>query len=290
VSGVMSPRENPVRGISPEEAERLVRDDMVRILDVRSAEEYRSLGHIPGSLLLPVDLVASAPATLPREGKPLLVCCEHGVRSAAAARFLSRAGFEEVWNMSGGMSRWKGPRDYSAGDPFGPAGPASWLVENADLLPRGGEVLDVACGAGRNALLLASAGLRVKGVDWDPSKIEALNATARRLALPLAAEVLDLETLPAVDLGEGRYDLVVVVHYLHRPLFPALTRALRRGGILLVETFTREQALKEQGPSNPDFLLEPGELPLRVSPLKILREREGEFQGRSVSSIVARKD
>ena len=84
------------------------------------------------------------------------------------------------------------------------------------------------------------------------------------------------------------YDLVLVFHYLHRPLFPALVRALAPGGLLLYETFTAEQALRGK-PKNPDFLLEPGELRKSVASLVVLREREGEFEGRMVAGVAARK-
>jgi len=263
-----------------------VREGAVHLLDVRTPGEYRDLGHVPGALLLPVDLIAVAVATLPRDDKPILVYCEHGVRSAHAARFLSRAGFEGVLNMSGGMSCWRGPRAHEAGEVCGPAGPSSWLLENADLLPRGGgDVLDVACGRGRHALLLAAAGYRVSAVDDDPGRIAALQIDADRLGLDLRAERLDLET-GAVDLGEATRDLILVIHYLHRPLFPALARALRPGGLLLYETFTLDQAASGH-PRNPAFLLEHGELARLVAPLVVERERDGEYEGRRVAAVAA---
>jgi rhodanese-related sulfurtransferase len=270
--------------VTPSQAEALVAEGTVRILDVRTPEEYEALGHIPGAMLLPVDLIAAAPATLPREGPPILVYCEHGVRSQHAADVLSRAGFADVLNLSGGMARWRGPREHGAGRI---EGASPWLLECVDLLPRGGRALDVACGAGRHALLLASAGFEVRAVDRDAEKIDQLAAAARRLGLPLEAEVLDLER-PGVELGEAGYALVVVVHYLHRPLFPALLRALAPGGLLLYETFTLEQAQRGK-PSNPEFLLEPGELPSLVAGLEVLREREGDFEGRSLAAVAARR-
>ncbi len=279
--------EKPVRSLDPVEVERLVRDGAVRVLDVRNPDEFAGLGHIPGALLLPVDLIASAPATLPPSDVPLVICCEHGVRSVHAARYLERAGFEEVFNMAGGMSCWQGPRDFAMGDGYAVAGPSSWLVENADLLPRGGRTLDLACGSGRHALLLASAGLSVRAVDVDPSKIASLRALAARLGLTLEAEVVDLEAGGA-DLGDAAYDLVLGIHYLHRPLFPPILAALKAGGVLLYETFSVDQAARGR-PTNPDFLLEHGELRRLVAPLEILRERDGTFEGRSVAGIVARK-
>ena len=282
----MSASERGYRSIGPAEAERLVLEASVRVLDVRTPEEYRDLGHIPGAILLPVDLVVVALATLPKDGRPLLIYCEHGIRSAAAARLLAQGGLENLLNLQGGMSTWRGPREFTAGELFGPTAPSGWLVLNADLLPRGGRVLDLACGAGRNALLLAMAGFPVRAVDRDAGKIEALREVAERLGVSLDPQVLDLE-VEGVDLGSGLYEIVLGIHYLHRPLFPSLIAAMAPAGILLYETFTEEQARRGK-PTCPDFLLKAGELRQLVRPLEIVREREGEFEGRMVSAVAAR--
>ena len=269
------------------EAEWLVHRSDVRCLDVRTPEEYAGLGHIPGAMLLPVDLIPTALGTLPREGKPILVICEHGIRSAFAARYLLRAGFEHVLNLRGGMSEWSGPREHTLATPFSGTGPCSWLIENADLLPRSGRALDLACGSGRHAFLLAAIGLEVDAIDQDISKIDEVRAIAERAGLKIAVKIFDLETGVA-DLGEEIYDLILVVHYLHRPLFPAIPKALKPGGLLIYETFTVDQA-KRGKPTNPAFLLEAGELVKLVSPLTVLRKREGDFDGRCVAGVVARR-
>jgi tellurite methyltransferase len=165
--------------------------------------------------------------------------------------------------------------------------PSSWLLSNVDLIPREGRALDVACGRGRHALFLAERGWAVRAVDRDARSIAALRAEADRRGLPLRAEVLDLEAGEA-DLGRDAYGLIVVVHYLHRPLFPALIRALAPGGLLIYETFTVDQARRGK-PTNPDFLLQHGELQERLESLTIMREREGTFEGRDVAAVVARK-
>ena len=273
--------------IGPAEAERLMADGRVRVLDVRTPEEYATLGHIPGAILLPVDLIPAAAATLPRDGKPTLVCCEHGIRSATAARFLAQAGLEGVLNMAGGMSCWRGRRDHSPGNPFVSTGPSSWLIESADLLPRGGRTLDLACGTGRHALLLAASGFEVTAFDRDPEKVGRLRETAGRLSLPMVAEIFDLEEA-GVDLGEGVYQLILGIHYLHRPLFDPIRRALAPGGLLVYETFTVDQAARGR-PRNMSFLLEHGELDRLVAPLEIIRRREGEFDDRMVASVAARR-
>ena len=166
-------------------------------------------------------------------------------------------------------------------------GPARWLIENRELLPRSGRALDVACGHGRHALWLAEQGYEVFAVDRAAAAVEAVNAAGRERGLAIAASVRDLEADDR-GLAVAPFDIVVVVHYLHRPLFPRLIDAVAPGGVLVYETFTREQASRGR-PANPAFLLEPGELVRLVAPLRVLIEREGDFDGRFVASVVAKK-
>lgn len=165
--------------------------------------------------------------------------------------------------------------------------PARWLLDHEHLLPRSGAALDVACGRGRQAFWLASRGLRTRAIDRDAEAVAFVNGEAARRRLPIHAEVVDLER-PAARLEPAAYDIVVVVHYLHRPLFPALREAVRPGGVLVYETFTTAQAARGQ-PSNPAFLLEPGELADLVGPLEIVVEREGDFDGKMLASVIARR-
>ena len=271
------------RHVDAAEAERLVRNREVHLLDVRTPQEYTSLGHIPGAALLPVNLIAAAPAVVPRDGRPVLVYCEHGIRSQQAAQVLVRAGYSAVLNLAGGMATWRAERAYES-RPI--AGPSRWFLENGDLLS-GARALDVACGRGRHALLLAAAGWRVRAIDRDAEAIAELGEKARRLGFDPEVDVADLEAGP-VDLGEDLHDLIVVTRYLHRPLFPALRRALAPDGIPVYETFTVEQADRGH-PTNPQFLLRPDELRTLVAPLEILRAEEGERDGQMVAAVVARK-
>ena len=273
-----------LRQIDPADAERLVSAGQTLVLDVRTPGEYDELGHIPGAWLLPVDVIASAPAVLPAGDRPVLVVCEHGVRSRRAALLLAASGVDVI-NMSGGMARWTGPREYGPGEV---RGPSTWLLANADLLPRGGIALDVACGRGRHALLLASAGFRVRAIDADLERIDRLRTAAERLGLDVDAAVADLEHGDGA-LGVGAFDLVLVFNYLHRPLLPAIVGAVKPGGLLFYETFTVDQATRGR-PTSPAHLLEHGELPRLVAPLTVIRERDGEVFGRMMTGIVARRD
>ena len=289
--------QRPVTGyetLSQDDAAALVAAGEAIVLDVRNPDEWAQLGTIPGAVPLPMDLALAAAATLPRDGRAVLVCCEHGVRSAAVARMLAAAGVPRVLNLAGGMSAWGGARAFDARVPDPRYGPSSWLLMNVDLLPAAGpaggppSVLDVAAGSGRHALLLASAGFAVRAIDSDETRLAALRGIAAAVGLSIEAEQVDLEAGGA-DLGAERYDLILAIHYLHRPLFPALVRALRPGGTLLYETYTRAQA--ERGrPKSPEHLLEPGELKRLVAPLRVVREREGEYDGGMIAGVAARRE
>jgi SAM-dependent methyltransferase len=165
--------------------------------------------------------------------------------------------------------------------------PTRWLLEHEHLLPRSGAALDIACGRGRNAFWLASRGLQTVALDRDAAAVEFVRDEAGRHELPIRAAVADLEA-ESNPLPADSYDVVLVVHYLHRPLFPALKAALRPGGLLVYETFTRGQ--EERGhPTNPAFLLELGELRELVHPLEVVVEREGDFDGKLLASVIARR-
>lgn len=163
--------------------------------------------------------------------------------------------------------------------------PAAWLVDHVDLLPRGLPILDVAAGAGRHALYLASRGWTVHAIDRDAARLAGLDAAACAADLPITVEVQDLET-GAPSLPPRAYGGVVVFNYLHRPLMPAIVDAVADGGVLIYETFTIGQAARGR-PTNPAFLLHPGELPRLAAPLVVEHWREGDVDGRLVASIVA---
>ncbi len=135
--------------------------------------------------------------------------------------------------------------------------PSAWVVRWAEYVAAGGAVLDVACGSGRHARFFADRGHPVDAVDRDPAAIAALATVSRVTAL-----CADIENDPWPYAGR-RFAAVVVTNYLHRPLFPALMAALAPDGVLIYETFAQGNEAYGR-PSNPDFLLQPGEL-LRVA-------------------------
>jgi sulfur dioxygenase len=98
-----------VRQLAPAEVnERRLDANAVLLLDVREPQEYRGeLGHIPGSILIPLrDLAARASELAPHKNKCIVAICRAGVRSTTAAAMLSGLGFEQVSNLQGGMLDW----------------------------------------------------------------------------------------------------------------------------------------------------------------------------------------
>jgi SAM-dependent methyltransferase len=129
--------------------------------------------------------------------------------------------------------------------------PSPWVQRWAPSIRPGGVVLDVAAGSGRHARWLARLGFEVEAVDRDAS----LLADPPRNVKVVEA---DIEGGPWPFEGR-RFDGIVVTNYLHRPLIPVLAASLEPGGVLVYETFARGNE-RFGKPSNPDFLLVPGEL------------------------------
>lgn len=133
---------------------------------------------------------------------------------------------------------------------------ATVLQAHAHLLPQTGDALDLACGLGGNALLLARYGLRTEAWDWNPDALRQLSLAATRLKLTIAARLRDVEATPPDD---QQFDVITVSHFLHRPTIPALRQAVRPGGLIFYQTF-RDRRVDPAGPRNPDYLLKDNEL------------------------------
>ena len=150
--------------------------------------------------------------------------------------------------------------------------PSEFLVACAERLPRRGRALDLACGAGRNALFLAQRGLTVDAVDISAVAL----ARARKDGAGLAINWLqaDLET----DFPWPRqYDVIVNIRYVNPPLVTALARRLAPGGALIVEQHLRHEKA-EVGPGNPAFRVAPGTLRQLAEGLSVVTHEEGLFR------------
>lgn len=167
--------------------------------------------------------------------------------------------------------------------------PTAWLVaRKAVLRPRRprAQALDLACGAGRNALYLAGLGYSVDAWDISDVALQLLRAELERRrasgqTLAVAPRRVDLET---VTLPVSTYDLVLDVQFLQRSLFPSMTAALRTEGLLVVLTLMRRADADDR---NPAYLLETGELRTVFRSLEVLEYEEDPAAG--WAGLVARR-
>ena len=163
----------------------------------------------------------------------------------------------------------KWDRIHSTTDPAS-ARAAAVLTQNLHLLPPTGEALDIACGRGGNALLLAAHGLRTSAWDISAVALETLRNTASGTGVYISTDCRDVTASPPAPASQ---DVIVVSHFLDRLLAPDLIAALRPGGLLFYQTFARD-AVDTTGPTNPEYRLGPNELLALFRPLRILVYRE----------------
>ncbi len=149
------------------------------------------------------------------------------------------------------------------------------LTQNQHLLPRQGTALDLACGQGGNAVLLAKAGLEVSAWDISPVAVQQLRSFADSTNLSINGEIRDVVELPPEP---NSLDVLVVSFFLDRSLCKHLMAALRPGGLLFYQTYC-QQKVAQQGPSNADFLLADNELLSLFSTMKIRVYREESLLG-----------
>ena len=147
---------------------------------------------------------------------------------------------------------------------------AQVLSMQRHLLPEQGCALDLACGLGGNAVLLAEHGLQVDA--WDISAVALLKLTAYaeqgRLSIATRMGSISPNWLP-----QNHYDVIVISRFLDRSLCNAIMAALKPEGLLFYQTFTRSK-LDQQGPSNPDYLLDANELLTLFSSLSLVFYQE----------------
>ncbi|MCZ6827991.1 MAG: class I SAM-dependent methyltransferase [Gammaproteobacteria bacterium] len=151
-----------------------------------------------------------------------------------------------------------------------PDAPALVLESNLHLLPAGGLALDLACGIASNGLLLAERGLQTSLWDISSVALELQRQWARQRQLEITTLQRDCARDPPTS---EQFDVICVAHFLHRPLCPIVYTALKPGGLLFYQTFCNDK-IDPAGPSSPEFLLQPGELPELFRQLRVRFYRE----------------
>ncbi|MEH6470409.1 MAG: methyltransferase domain-containing protein [Halopseudomonas sp.] len=185
------------------------------------------------------------------------------------------------------QAKWN--QRYQQAERINPA--ARVITDNLHLLPLQGNALELACGLGGNALELAGQGLNTQAWDLSNIAIDKLQQLAELQQLPLQARCIDIQQH---SLSPESFDLICVTGFLERSLCPAIIAALKPSGLLFYQTFTRAK-INQSGPSNPQFLLQQGELLSLFGALTPLVYREELDSGkleqglRNQAYLVARK-
>ncbi len=185
-------------------------------------------------------------------------------------------------------ARWD--ERYAAGDWADIDEPARILEDAEAWLAEPGLALDVACGAGRNALWLARRGYKVVAVDISWEGLQRLQRRARDEQLDIQIVLADLESFV---FRPGTFDLIINSRFLLRSLFPVFRNALKPGGLLLVETFNVDEIDVLGGDIRHAYALERGELKQAFFDFELLLYEEGVFgeaEGeRGLARMVARR-
>jgi SAM-dependent methyltransferase len=179
----------------------------------------------------------------------------------------------------GDRSRWEAR--YAEARPCAGA-PSAFLTRHADLIH--GRVLDVAAGTGRNALFLARRGAVVDAFDISLNGLRTLQAAARSEGLAIRPVQADLEQFA---LPVNLYDAAINIRYLQRSLFGALQRCVKPGGVILFETFLIDHHVVRHV-TNPEFLLQHGELRRAFADCDVLVYEEGTLDTEGAPAHLAR--
>lgn len=166
------------------------------------------------------------------------------------------------------------------------ATPTPLLVSTASPL-RPGKALDLACGAGRNALWLAEHGWNVTAVDGAAAAIGILRTRAAANKLEINTVVADLEK-HEFQIEPERWNLIVICYYLQRNLFECAKRGVAPGGLLISIVH-----ITEPGEQETAHRLPPGKLEKYFADWEILHRYEGKAADtahrRAVAELVARR-
>ncbi len=165
--------------------------------------------------------------------------------------------------------------------------PSAWVQRFAPLVRAGGPVLDVTCGGGRHTRLFADRGHPGVGIDRD---LDHMGDLTTRADVELIN--FDLENDGLLPVPGRRFAAIVLIYYVHRPLFSELMALLEPGGMFVCETFAHGDEVYHS-PHNPDHLLANGELlDIVQGHLQVVAYEHGlvesPFPGRPFPGIVQR--
>ncbi len=169
--------------------------------------------------------------------------------------------------------------------------PNPFLKRYIKFLPPRGIALDIAAGEGRNSVFLAKKGYQVDAVDISEVGLKKAERLAKEMGVRINTVLADLDHY---KIEKGKYDLIANFYFLERSLIPKIKKGLKRGGMVIFETYILEQReLGTGGPKHPRYFLKHNELLDLFRDFRILFYREGIFneggRKKAVASLIAEK-
>ncbi len=161
--------------------------------------------------------------------------------------------------------------------------PVAFLKNNVHLLPKG-KALDIAMGEGRNGVFLATQGFEVMGWDISEVGLKKAHQLAEAHEVKIETHVVDLET---AQFENNSYDVILIMYYMQRDLFPRIMDALKPGGMAVIETYNTDYL--KYARFNKKYLLEPNELLEHFKDFKIIRYQAYDDGKEAYSSIIVQK-
>ncbi len=141
---------------------------------------------------------------------------------------------------------------------------SNWVKYCLEELPcKNGYALDLACGKGRHSIFLSKLGYNVLSVDIDEHKLNCFNGKL------IKKKVIDVENINNWPLAKKKFNAIIVTNFLNREIFPSIIRSIKKGGLLIYETFS-EGHQKIGRPTNPKYILKPRELLLLSNKMQLV--------------------
>lgn len=268
-------------------------------VDIRSEKDYANL-HLNGAANFPLQDLASRLHELP-SNQTSINLFGNSQSLAVATEFLESKNYrienvmtDSVANLEEIVALGIGQRGSQSNTLWQPASVVDWFVEHVDTKNKQVSGLDIGCGAGRDSLFMAKFGWDITAVDHSASALEKVDGLRLRepsLQGSVETKLLDIEkNVEQLDSMLGRFDAIIVVRYLHRPLLSKLEKMLNRGGYIIYQTFM--QGCEQWGsPKNPRYLLKEGELKRQFGSFTVLLDDIALLpDGRPTNRFVARKN
>jgi len=269
-------------------------ENKIGLIDLRSSDDFIRL-HIKGSCSIPWSRMQNSMHELPANHRPIAIM-GHQDQLMSAEVFLLSKGYQLVDKVIADSALFSNIENKTLLEK-GCHSTQLWqanpllqeVISQVENKVKSRTALDLAAGAGRDSVYLAKRGWQVTALDINEDSLQRCQHLAKTNQVELTTLQMDLEGAP-LEPNELSTDLLLVMRYLHRPLFPVIDQMIRPGGAIIYSTFMI--GCEQFGsPRNPNYLLAPGELTSTFSNYQVIVDEQRKLaDGRPVVLFVGIKD